>query len=165
MSNIAIATRTWPRSATIWPTSSCGGCRYSTVTSGWSASWRWEISPPPAKMNAPARRWPGFPSRAAMAGCKRQRERQSPEAEASGLVQDQDFFFLRPPFFFFFLPPFFFFGTFLPFLRASDRPMAIACLRLFTLPPLPLFSVPFFLRRTALSTSLLALLEYFRAMV
>ena len=39
-----------------------------------------------------------------------------------------------------------FFGTFLPFLRASDRPMAIACLRLLTLPPrppLPLLSVPF----------------------
>ncbi len=38
-----------------------------------------------------------------------------------------------------------FFGTFLPFLRASDSPMAIACLRLLTLPPLPprpLLSVP-----------------------
>src|SRR5690348_7083040 len=30
-----------------------------------------------------------------------------------------------------------FFGTFLPFLRAFDRPMAMACLRLFTLPPRP----------------------------
>src|SRR5262249_37073392 len=60
-----------------------------------------------------------------------------------------------------------FFGTFLPSLRASDRPMAIACLRLFTLPPLPpfpLFSVPllnFFISR---STSLPALLAYFLAM-
>src|ERR1700685_2967722 len=32
---------------------------------------------------------------------------------------------------------YFFFGTFLPFLRALARPMAMACLRLFTLPPLP----------------------------
>src|SRR5215216_4940568 len=28
-------------------------------------------------------------------------------------------------------------GTFLPFLRALDRPMAMACFRLFTFPPLP----------------------------
>jgi hypothetical protein len=28
-----------------------------------------------------------------------------------------------------------FFGTFLPFLRALESPIAIACLRLFTLPP------------------------------
>ena len=36
-------------------------------------------------------------------------------------------------------------GTFAPFLRASERPMAIACLRLLTfppLPPLPLFASP-----------------------
>jgi hypothetical protein len=60
-----------------------------------------------------------------------------------------------------------FFGTFLPFLRASDRPMAIACFRLLTvppLPPLPLLSVPFFSLRTALSTSFDALGEYLRAM-
>src|SRR4051812_17825528 len=31
----------------------------------------------------------------------------------------------------------FFRGTFLPFLRASDSPIAMACLRLLTLPPLP----------------------------
>jgi hypothetical protein len=39
----------------------------------------------------------------------------------------------------------FFGGTFAPFFLASESPMAIACLRLFTLPPrpsLPLFSVP-----------------------
>src|SRR6478672_7537611 len=39
----------------------------------------------------------------------------------------------------------FFLGTFLPFLRALERPMAMACLRLLTLPPLPpgpLFAVP-----------------------
>src|SRR5262249_32874788 len=54
-------------------------------------------------------------------------------------------------------------GTFLPFLRASERPMAMACLRLFTLPPLPplpLFSVPVLRRCMALFTSLLALREY-----
>ena len=42
--------------------------------------------------------------------------------------------------------------------------MAIACLRLFTappLPPLPLFSVPFLRRRMAFFTSFWALREYF----
>jgi len=55
-----------------------------------------------------------------------------------------------------------FFGTFLPFLRAFDRPIAIACLRLFTRPPRPprpLLAVPFLKRRISLSTSLLALRE------
>ena len=55
-------------------------------------------------------------------------------------------------------------GTFAPFARASDRPIAIACLRLFTLPPFPpgpLLSVPFFLRRIALSTRLDAAVPYF----
>ena len=59
----------------------------------------------------------------------------------------------------------FFFGTRAPFLRASDRPMAIACLRLFTLPPfppLPERKVPLFLRRIALATVLLAPLLYRR---
>jgi hypothetical protein len=37
-------------------------------------------------------------------------------------------------------------GTFAPFSRASLNPIAIACLRLFTVPPDPLFSVPFFFR-------------------
>src|SRR5262249_20813356 len=61
-----------------------------------------------------------------------------------------------------------FFGTFLPFLRASDRPMAIACLRLFTLPPwpdLPRLSVPRLRRRMALFTSFDAEREYLRAMM
>jgi hypothetical protein len=56
-------------------------------------------------------------------------------------------------------------GTFAPLLRASERPIAIACLRLFTLPPfppLPDLSVPRFLRRIALATVLLAALPYFR---
>ncbi len=36
-----------------------------------------------------------------------------------------------------------FFGTFLPLARASDSPIAIACLRLLTaLPDRPLFNVP-----------------------
>jgi hypothetical protein len=68
---------------------------------------------------------------------------------------------------FFFVFLFFtaFFGTFLPFARASDNPIAIACLRLLTfLPERPLFKVPalrFFITR---STSAEAFLEYFRAM-
>src|SRR5690242_18451364 len=56
-------------------------------------------------------------------------------------------------------------GTFAPFLRASESPMAIACLRLFTLPPWPLLprlSVPCLRRRIALSTLLLAPRPYFR---
>jgi hypothetical protein len=43
-------------------------------------------------------------------------------------------------------------GTFPPLLRASLSPMAIACLRLVTLRPELLFSVPRFLRRIADST-------------
>jgi hypothetical protein len=46
-------------------------------------------------------------------------------------------------------------GTFAPFFRASESPIAMACLRLFTVPPLPprpLLRVPFFRRRIALST-------------
>jgi hypothetical protein len=57
-------------------------------------------------------------------------------------------------------------GTLAPFFRASERPMAMACLRLFTLPPLPPGPerrVPRFLRRIALATVLLAPLLYLRA--
>jgi hypothetical protein len=43
-------------------------------------------------------------------------------------------------------------GTFAPFFRASDSPIAIACLRLFTFLPLPDLSVPFLRRRMVLST-------------
>jgi len=60
---------------------------------------------------------------------------------------------------------FFFGGTFAPFLRASDNPIAIACLRLFTVPPFPPrpdFNVPFFSRRIALATLLPAALPYLR---
>jgi len=60
------------------------------------------------------------------------------------------------------LPPEDFRGTFAPFLRASDNPMAIACLRLVTFFPLrPDLSVPFFLRFIALSTRFEAALPYF----
>src|SRR5262249_3288248 len=58
-----------------------------------------------------------------------------------------------------------FFGTFLPFLRAFDRPMAMACLRLFTLParpPLPLPAVPRLYRRISRSPSRPAPREYLR---
>src|ERR1700722_7826136 len=58
-----------------------------------------------------------------------------------------------------------FFGTLAPFFRASDSPIAIACLRLFTVPPLPPFPerrVPFFSRRTALSTDFPAAFPYLR---
>jgi hypothetical protein len=53
-------------------------------------------------------------------------------------------------------------GTFAPFFRASERPMAIACFRLFTVLPLPDFRVPFFLRRIALATRFDAAFPYFR---
>src|SRR5579863_5203129 len=59
-----------------------------------------------------------------------------------------------------------FFGTFWPAARASERPMAIACLRLLTCrPERPLFNVlvlRFFIAR---STVLDAFFEYFRAMI
>jgi hypothetical protein len=59
-----------------------------------------------------------------------------------------------------------FFGTFAPADRASERPIAIACLRLLTfLPDRPLFSVPvlrFFIARSTLAD---AFFEYFRAMI
>lgn len=56
-------------------------------------------------------------------------------------------------------------GTFAPFLRASERPMAIACLRLFTVPPFPPrpdLRVPLFSRCIALFTLLPAAFPYLR---
>lgn len=56
-------------------------------------------------------------------------------------------------------------GTFAPFLRASERPIAIACCRLLTVPPFPPrpdFRVPFFFRCIALFTLLPAAFPYFR---
>jgi hypothetical protein len=52
-------------------------------------------------------------------------------------------------------------GTFAPSLRACERPMAIACLRLVTfLPERPLFSVPRFRSCIACSTFFEAFLPY-----
>jgi hypothetical protein len=63
-----------------------------------------------------------------------------------------------------FLEPFFG-ATFLPLLRAAERPIAIACFLLFTVLPLrPLLSEPFLRRCIALLTSLEALFEVLRAM-
>ncbi len=62
---------------------------------------------------------------------------------------------------------FFFFGrTLAPLRRASESPMAMACLRLFTLPPLPRLperSVPRFRLRIALATVFLLFGPYFLA--
>ena len=57
-------------------------------------------------------------------------------------------------------------GTRAPFLRASLRPMAMACFRLVTFLPLrPLLSVPRLRRRIADRTVLLAPRLYFLAMI
>jgi hypothetical protein len=66
------------------------------------------------------------------------------------------------------IQPDFFRGTLAPFLRASERPIAIACFRLFTVPPLPPFpdfKVPRFLRRIALLTDLPAAFPYLAILV
>jgi hypothetical protein len=59
-----------------------------------------------------------------------------------------------------------FLGTFAPEALASERPIAMACLRLLTFrPDRPLFNVPvlrFFIARPTLAD---AFLEYFRAMI
>ncbi|HET7426388.1 MAG TPA: hypothetical protein VFJ50_05065 [Gemmatimonadales bacterium] len=90
--------------------------------------------------------------------------------DASGLSTRYELLRRRPPVLFF-RPPLLFFrladfllGTLAPFFRASLRPIATACLRLFTFPPRPpllRLSVPFFLRRIALSTLRLAAAPYF----
>jgi len=54
-------------------------------------------------------------------------------------------------------------GTFPPFSRASESPMAMACLRLVTFLPELLFSVPFFFLCIALSTRFDAAFPYFDA--
>ena len=95
-------------------------------------------------------------------------------ARNDGCRRRYRFAFLFDFFVVFFLDAFFealrffdaFFGTFLPLALASDRPIAIACLRLLTfLPERPLFNVPalrFFIAR---STSADAFFEYLRAIV
>src|SRR5215213_5756833 len=63
----------------------------------------------------------------------------------------------------FLLPPFRFRGTFAPARRASESPMAIACLRLLTFfPDPPLRSVPRFRSRITFSTFWDAFLPYLR---
>jgi hypothetical protein len=54
-----------------------------------------------------------------------------------------------------------FFGTFSPSSRASESPIAIACLREVTFAPLPLRSFPSFFSRITFSTFFPAPLEYF----
>src|SRR5580692_757575 len=56
----------------------------------------------------------------------------------------------------------FLFGTFAPFFRASESPIAIACLRLVTFCPLPLFSFPRLNSCISVSTCLPADLLYLR---
>ncbi|MBN8981735.1 MAG: hypothetical protein J0I29_10755 [Rhizobiales bacterium] len=57
-----------------------------------------------------------------------------------------------------------FFGTFLPSLRASESPIAMACMRLVTfLPDLPLLNVPLLRFFIARSTFFDAAFEYLRA--
>jgi hypothetical protein len=59
-----------------------------------------------------------------------------------------------------------FFGTFAPAALASERPIAIACLRLVTFrPERPLFKVPALHSFIARSTLADAFFEYFRAMI
>lgn len=72
-------------------------------------------------------------------------------AESSNQHSAGSYFFLR--------------GTFAPFARASDNPMAMACFRDVTFRPLPLFSVPRFRRRMALSTRFEAAFPYFRLLL
>src|SRR5262245_1475773 len=55
---------------------------------------------------------------------------------------------------------FFFFGTFAPFFRALERPIAMACFRLLALPPLPLRCLPRLVLWIAFFTSLPAALPY-----
>ena len=87
-------------------------------------------------------------------------EREDLLLERDDLLLADDFF--DPPFFeALFLDALFFFGTFAPFFRASDKPIAIACFLLFTvLPDLPDLSLPRFFSCMALSTFFCATFEY-----
>lgn len=77
----------------------------------------------------------------------------APEKQKEGTERRQDFFAVL--FFARFL------GTFAPFFRASESPIAIACLRLVTFLPVPVFKVPFFFLCMAFFTLLPAFFEYF----
>jgi hypothetical protein len=81
--------------------------------------------------------------------------------EAAFLVEAA---FFVPPLFFEDALPFGAGGTLPPSRRASERPMAMACLRLVTFFPEPLFSVPRFNLCISVSTLSCALLPYFVAM-
>jgi hypothetical protein len=60
---------------------------------------------------------------------------------------------------------YFFFGTFAPALRASESPIAMACLRLVTFFPLPLRSVPCFRSCIVFFTFACAVFPYLVAMI
>jgi len=78
-------------------------------------------------------------------------------------LRDEDEDFFEPPLLFF--DDDFFAGTLPPSRRASERPMAMACLRLVTfLPEPPLFSVPRLRSCIAFSTFSEAFFPYFEAM-
>jgi hypothetical protein len=59
----------------------------------------------------------------------------------------------------------FFLGTFAPAFRASDKAIAIACLRLVTFLPLPLLSVPRFFSCITSSIFSEAFFEYFAIVI
>ncbi len=78
------------------------------------------------------------------------------------LREADDPFFAGRPVLFAALVPRFGAGTLAPFFRASDKPMAIACLRLVTFfSDLPERNVPFFFLRIADLTDFCAPFEYF----
>ena len=83
------------------------------------------------------------------------------DLDALPLASPAAYFFLE----LFFFVPFLeerFLGTFAPALRASERPIAIACFLLFTfLPERPLFKVPFLRSCIALFTFFCAFFPYF----
>src|SRR5215472_4865693 len=144
-------------SSRAWDTSSPGRSRRTT----WSRS-------SSARRRSAASRWARTASTArtiraaTAASCSAtsaERENRSPESIAPATDRYDECFaedllaVLRPPFFLA--------GTLPPALRASDRPIAIACLRLFTvLPERPLFSVPCLRSCIAFSTFSDALLPY-----
>jgi hypothetical protein len=97
-------------------------------------------------------------------GCKATQGQLNKNAASNAFGAALAFYFFDDDLRFDFLAVFFL-GTFFPAFRASESPIAIACLRLLTfLPERPLFKVPalrFFIARLTLAA---APLEYFRAM-
>jgi hypothetical protein len=77
-------------------------------------------------------------------------------------LRPDDFFFALDFLALFFFADFFLAGTFAPSARASDSPIAMACLLLFTLAPLrPDFSFPFLKAFISRSTDFEAAEPYF----